>query len=107
MHEIDGPMQVTASMTPLRGMTTPPSAASVELVACVDPNYVAPGLVRLTDEDEALYIEGDAAATIRMLEEWIHVIELNAESLVEEGKLDPGWRDFSKRYDAYKKRPEP
>lgn len=33
-----------------------------------------------------------------MLEEWIRVIELNAEVLVEEGKLDAGWRDFDARF---------
>ena len=99
VHEIEGPMQVTASMVPLRGKEGTAKAANVELLACVDPNYVI-----AVENDEALYVEGDAAATIRMLEEWIRVIELNAEVLVEEGKLDAGWRDFDARFGAHRKK---
>jgi hypothetical protein len=104
VHEIDGPMQVTAFMTPLRGKKSPAKAVSVELVACVDPNYDA---LTPDSDSEAIYIEGDAAATMRMLEAWIQVIELNAEILVEEGKLDPGWRDFNARFGDRRKKVEP
>jgi hypothetical protein len=71
-----------------------------ELLACSDPNYNLPlGIGR----DEAIFIEGDAAAILKMLERWKLLIEADAEMLVKEGQLEPGWRDFEAHWSKFKK----
>ena len=98
IHDVDGPMQIGAGLTPLMGRNGKSVSARVEMLACVDPNFPIPWR-----DDEAIYIEGDAAAIVRMLEDWIEFIEIGAEDLVRDGKLDPGWRDFDKRWGPYSK----
>lgn len=98
IHDVDGPMQVGAGLTPLRSPDGVARSARVDMLACVDPNFAMPWR-----DDEAIYIEGDAAAVIRMLEDWIQFIEIGAEDAVENGTLDPGWRDFDERWGPYSK----
>jgi hypothetical protein len=95
IHDIEGPMQAMAFVQPLMGKDKKHSSARVELVACSDPNYVLP-----LDANEAIHIEGDAAAIIKMLDQWKHLIEMNAEMLVKEGQLEPEWRDFDAHWSA-------
>lgn len=93
-------MQVTAFVQPLTGIDKKQSSARIELLACSDPNYNLPlGIGR----DEAIFIEGDAAAILKMLERWKLLIEADAEMLVKEGQLEPGWRDFEAHWSKFKK----
>jgi len=102
IHDVHGPMQVGAGLTPLASPDGKARAARVEMLACVDPNFAISWRDRLAD-DEAIYIEGDAASVVRMLEDWIDFIEIGAQDLVRDGKLDPGWNDFDKRWGPYSK----
>lgn len=98
VHDVDGPMQVLAFINPLSDKDRRPTSARIELTACSDPNYNAFGA-----PDEAIHIEGDAAAIIRMLDRWKMLIEANAEALIKEGQLEPGWRDFEAHWSKLKK----
>jgi len=104
VHDVEGPMQVTAFIDPLTDKDKRHTSARIELLACSDPNYDLPfGL----GADEAIYIEGDAAAIIKMLDQWKSLIESNAEMLVKEGQLEPGWRfGFEAQWTKFKKRKE-
>ncbi len=100
IHDVEGPMQTTAFVQPLTGADRKQSSARIELLACSDPNYNLPlGIGR----DEAIFIEGDAAAIIKMLDQWKRLIEVNADMLVKEGQLEPGWRDFEAHWGKFKK----
>lgn len=100
IHEIEQPMQCSGSCRGGYAIPTVEREAGrvessgfrVDLLACNDPNFKE----YLTDCEESLHLEGNAAYVRAMLVDLIETIDCCAEILLEKGELVADWKEIKR-----------